>query len=174
MISINNLLYIEDSYYVTIGINGIFKCKSKDSIIGVNNSLSFTLKLNNLISSNNTDINYIKSFTTLLYNMVYNSQFGLVDYLYLKGIGFKVLSSSNILFFKLNYSHYIYYVLPLEMKVKVKKKNKLLKFSFFQEHSSRNVLNKLSKFRLTNIYTQKGIFKRNQEIYKKEGKKKQL
>lgn len=174
ILSLNNIMYIEDQYNMVVCSNGIFKIKSPASIITTNKTTTLLVRLNKLLNRDKIELKKLNTFTSLLNNMIYNSQFGLVDYLYLKGVGFRVLNSYNILFFKLNYSHYIYYVLPLEMKVTVKKKNKLLKFNFFQERISGNVLNKLHKFRITNIYTQKGIFKRKQEVYKKEGKKKQL
>lgn len=174
MISFSNYIYIEDLYYLTLGLNGAFKVKSVESIITFNSNLIANISLTHLNKSYYSNVRSLNSFKTILTNMLYNSQFGIVDYLYLKGIGFRVLQNNNTLFFKLNYSHYIYYVLPLEMKVRIKKKNKLLKFNFFQDRLARNVLNKLHSFRMTNVYTQKGIFKKSQLIFKKEGKKKQI
>lgn len=172
--TIGNYIYIEDLFYLTLGKNGIFKLKSLDSIISLNYELKLITTLVQLTSSKTNSPKYKNSFISTLINMIYNSQYGVIDYLYLKGIGFRVLNSQNVLFFKLNYSHYIYYVLPLEMKVDIKKKNKLLKFNFFQTRLAQNVINKLHSFRITNIYTQKGIFKKSQLIFKKEGKKKQI
>lgn len=172
--NIHNYIYIEDTYYVTLGKNGIFKIRSVDSITSIYNNFKLLTILSSINKSSLTNTQYLQSFKTLLSNMIYNAQFGIIDYLYLKGIGFRVLHNYNILFFKLNYSHYIYYVLPLEMKVNIKKKNKLIKFHFFQDRLAKNMINRLHKFRITNIYTQKGIFKKSQLIFKKEGKKKQI
>lgn len=171
---LDTFIYIEDTFYITIGKSGAFKMKSTESILAMNNKLSLLTYLSKVNTSRLVTLRYLYSFRSLLMNMIYNSQFGIVDYLYLKGIGFKVLHHHNVLFFKLNYSHYIYYVLPLEMKVDIKKKNKLLKFYFFQNRLANHVINKIHKFRVTNIYTQKGIFKKSQLIFKKEGKKKQI
>lgn len=172
---IHNFLYIEDTFHLSLGSNGAFKLKSLASIVTLNYKLSLSVNLCYLQFSTTVNNNkYLQSFITTLNNMINNSQFGVVDYLYLKGIGFKVFQTSNVLFFKLNYSHYIYYVLPLEMKVSVKKKNKLLKFQYYQDRLARNIINKIHKFRITNIYTQKGIFKKSQLVLKKEGKKKQI
>lgn len=171
---INIFIYVEDLFYLTLSSKGSYKLKSLDYILTYNNKLKLFNNSSFLLINNKLNKLNVISFKAILNNMIFHSQFGQVDYLYLKGIGFKVLNDSNMLLFKLNYSHYLYYALPLEMKAIVKKKNKLMKFQFNQSELARNVINKLYKFRLTNIYTQKGIFKNSQLIFKKEGKKKQI
>lgn len=175
---VKSLIYVEGIAYAIITASGTFKFKSSPDLLTVSDFMVLRTWKSNLHNTyslpNNSNNSLIKPFKKTFINMVFNAEFGLVDYLYLKGIGFKVLSSINVLFFKLNYSHYIYYVLPLEMKVLTKKKQRLLKFSFFQSRVSKNTISYLQRLRSANVYTQKGIFKKLQLISKKEGKKKQV
>nr|YP_009370819.1 ribosomal protein L6 [Pharyngomonas kirbyi]ARO47985.1 ribosomal protein L6 [Pharyngomonas kirbyi] len=174
MLTINNFTYVEDLFCVNITQNGGFKFKLSNSIIILNLKLKFNVLFNSFSNIRSSLKHNLFTSKKIFQNMNFNSEFGKVSYLYLKGIGFKVLNYLNVLFFKLNYSHYIYYALPLEIKVLTRKKNKLMKFQFFNEVHSKNIINKLSKFRVANIYTQKGMFKKSQIILKKEGKKKQI
>lgn len=177
----DNYYYIESNKLFIFNKINIIKFKLIENLFYFNidnniNNLNYSLSV--LFTKSKVYLNvskyYLRYLSLCNYHinvLSYLIKYGTVEYLYLKGIGYKVYDSMNCIFLKLGYSHYIYYFLPMEFSLSVKKKRRLLKFNYFNKWYMNNIIYKIQNFRISNIYTKKGIFRRNQLIIYKEGKK---
>jgi len=105
-----------------------------------------------------------KIFTELLNNICIK--------LKLVGVGYKVsvMNDSNLLHFKLGYSHSIYFKLPLHLKVEVIKGNRVFISGSSLEKSS-SFAAFIRSYKLPEPYKGKGILYVNENIKLKIGKK---
>lgn len=171
-----NLMYIENNFIVIFSKKGIFKFKIIDLCYFLFINYKYQVNITHLLINLSFDklkkyINLIKSIFFTIYNGI---NFGYTNYLFFKGIGYKMFNWFNFVFFKLGYSHFFYFVIPLEISIFFKKKKKVIKFYLLQNWKYSYIINKINSFRLYNLYTKKGIFKKLQYLFFKEGKKKQL
>ena len=171
-----NFIYLENNNIIFFSKKGIFKFKSIDLCYFFFYNFNYFVLNSNLIFNLykkyvNKYINLIKSLFISITNAI---NFGYTDYLLFRGIGYKIYNWFNFIFLKLGYSHYFYYIIPLEIAITLKKKKKVIKFYLLQNWYFSYVISKINRFRLYNLYTKKGIFKKLQYLFFKEGKKKQL
>lgn len=171
-----NFIYIENNSIVFFSKKGIFKFKSINLCYFFFYNFKYFILNSHLIFnlSKQSILKYVNLIKSMFNNIINAINFGYTNYLLFRGIGYKIYNWYNFVFFKLGYSHYFYYIIPLEITISFKKKKKIIKFYLLQNWYFSYVINKINKFRLYNLYTKKGIFKKLQYLFFKEGKKKQL
>lgn len=161
---LNNIFfYIEYSFFIFYSFLGIIKIKNKDLIF-------FFIKLNTLFSRKiNNNIIFFLKFIFLLINQGYTNKFKVI------GVGYRQFYSDNIVVYKLRYNHLIYKILPFNI-LTFKKHKRRKYFTLFS--LNKNELNKIMHiwltYRIKNIYTKKGFFKKNKQVFFKEIIKKLL
>ena len=153
--------YIECEYLVMYSSFGILKIRKQ--------SLIHLLVFKNSITS--YVINYnITYFLNTVYGSIingYTSRFKLI------GVGYRQYYSNNIVMYKLRYNHLVYNVVPLNI-ITYKKHKKKKFFSLFSLDSNKlnNIVHLWMTYRVPNVYTKKGFFKKGKTvIFKKIVKK---
>ena len=112
---------------------------------------------------------YISAF---LNNIISNSQHGSIARFRLTGRGYKSFPFIFTYLFKLGYSYLIFYTLPLPLRLKRKSKKKIF-YNIMGLWTSQTLLylNQIKCLKIPDVYCSKGIFKQNEQIQQKEGKK---
>ena len=91
-------------------------------------------------------------------------------YLFLKGVGFKVKKISNLLYFKVGYSHEIQIAIPSTIKITVLDQNKLILYGYNWPQLTQ-FASQLKQLKKVEPYKGKGILLKDEKILRKEGKK---
>jgi len=159
----NIFFYIEYDFFVFYSFLGIIKIKNKDLI-------TFYIKCNTFFSRFiNNNIVFFLDFIFVLINQGYFNKFKIV------GVGYRQFYSDNIVIYKLRYSHLVYNVLPFNI-LSFKKHKRRKYFTLFS--LNKNELNRIMHvwlgYRIKNVYTKKGFFKKDKHVYFKEIIKKLL
>lgn len=90
----------------------------------------------------------------------------------LYGRGYKALPFLHTYLFKLGYPYVLFYTLPLNIKLKKKKKRHFFqRFIGIWPHEVKLYLSNIKSLRIPDVYCSKGIFKKSEYFVKKEGKK---
>lgn len=151
-----SFFYIEFDFLILYSHYGVIKIK--------NDMLTTFFCKNNLLYSlfiNKNIVFFIKNIFILI-----NS--GCMNKFTLVGIGYRQFYSNNIVIYKLWYNHLVYKILPLDL-LTIKKSKKRKYFTLFS--LNKNKLNKVLhiwlSYRIMNIYTKKGFFKKNKKYYYK-------
>ena len=161
---LNNIFfYIEYDFLILYSYLGIIKIKNKDLI-------NYFIRFNTLFSRVvNNHILYFLRFIFLLINQGYFNKFKII------GVGYRQFYSNNMVIYKLRYSHLIYNILPFDI-LTFKKHKRRKYFTLFS--LNKNKLNKVMHiwltYRIKNVYTKKGFFKKNKKVFFKEIVKKIL
>lgn len=162
-ITSNLFFYLECDNIIIFSNLGIIKIK--------NNSLIdfFIIKYSLYSYWFNNSISFFFRHLFLLTSYGYTNTFKIV------GVGYRQFYSNNIVIYKLRYSHLIYKVLPLDI-LTFKKKKKKTYFTLFSLNKNKlnNILHIWLSYRIANVYTKKGFFKKNHTINFKEIIKKLL
>jgi len=91
------------------------------------------------------------------------------------GVGYRQMYANNVVVYKLRYSHLIYNVLPLDIITNKKQKRKTYHTLFsLNKNKLNNVLQMWLSYRIPNVYTKKGMFKKDQIVRSKKMVKKLL
>ena len=134
-------------------------------IIKIRNKLlkSFFIKKNTFFSLF-THYNII-SFVKLIFHTI---NFGYTNRFTLVGIGYRQFYSNSVVVYKLWYNHLIFKTLPLDI-ITFKKNKKRKYFSIFSLNKNKvnKIINVWSSYRIMNVYTKKGFFKKNNAYYYK-------
>ena len=125
-----------------------------------------------ILKKNNNKIilkkNQVNTYLNKIKKEIINNTYGWTIELLLNGIGYKSFYINKLLILDLGYSNLITYKISKHIKV-WNLKTKLFFFSF-NEIYLKNLINKIKKLSLPNIYTGKGILYNN-EIIKLKSKK---
>lgn len=162
--------YINVLYYKTIKLL-IFKYKFKLIYIKLNISYYFTIIYKKLFFKiNNNKIKFLNYIKTLLFEISVE----IYEKLNLIGIGFKVNLLNNfltqILMFKLEFSHFIYLKVKSNIKCLCFQYNKIFLINNIQNNII-NLICDIRSFKIINKYIGKGIFYYNEILkLKKETK----
>lgn len=113
-------------------------------------------------------IKYISNFLLLQCNRLY---FGNAMRFRINGRGYRLYNQWNHILFKLGYSHVINYTLPVQYEIQKKEKYQYFYKIVGVGIINNNILSNIKSLRIPNIYSKKGIFKQNDIILFKEGKK---
>ena len=160
-INSNIFFYIECNFFILYSFLGIIKVKNKDLI-------RFFWSKN--IIYTNYFINQISFFLHELFLLINNGYFNKFKII---GVGYRQFYSNNMVIYKLRYSHLIYNILPLDIITFKKKKNKKY-FTLFSLNKNRlnKILHLWLLYRVPNVYTKKGFFKKGKKYnFKKMVKK---
>lgn len=181
---VNNHTLHAHSVYVlrkSLGYFALYSQNQNSEHILVINSLlcNFYLKLPKLTSLFQTNNHLIlvckindstKSFSNTIENFLLGGVKGYFRRLHLKGLGFRTQVKNRRLICKLGYSHLKVLRLPLGLKIKRVKKQKLKIMSVNFSLLIR-VCELIRDFRPINLYKVKGILYRNETYKLKPGKK---
>ncbi len=114
-------------------------------------------------------------YRSLIFNMISGVSEGYVIEQELVGVGYRAKAQGQILELSLGYSHPIIFQLPQEVKLTAtteKGKNPLIKLESFDKQLIGQVAAKIRSFRKPEPYKGKGIRYEDEEVIKKEAKKK--
>ena len=158
---INKFLLGGDLFYV--------KWKNRNSILYKNH-------LNSIFVINNKFSFY--SYAKIIYNIqMLKNRLNLVFFgssvrFRINGRGYRLFSQTNHILFKLGYSHVINYTLPIQYEIQKKEKyQSFYKINGIGLQNLGNILAQLKYLRLPNVYSKKGIFRKNDITLFKEDKK---
>ena len=160
----NFFFYIENNYIILCSKLGIWK---------VQNTFFknlFIYEQNNLVSSyfDRSLMLYLKDLF-LIINFGYFSKFKII------GVGYKQFYIDNIVIYKLRYSHLIYKILPFQLlSFKKTKKKKFYTVFGINKNNVNSIVDMWTTYRISNVYTKKGFFKKNKKVYFKTVVKKRL
>lgn len=148
--------YIEFDFFILYSFLGIIKIKNESLT-------SFLSRYNSIYSWSLKDeiVFFLKSIF-LLINFGYYNKFKLI------GIGYRQFYSNNIVIYKLRYSHLVYKILPFDiLTFKKKKKRKYFWLYSLNKNNLNRILHLWLSYRIMNVYTKKGFYKKNQKYYYK-------
>jgi large subunit ribosomal protein L6 len=172
LLNTNNqmLIYSENNRFICGSALGYWKIKlSKEGYFYVNNvnvvNYQNSLKLNN----ENIEFYIDKFIIRYVIRCIY---FGNSIRFRIMGRGYKIYSQVNHMLLKLGYSHIINYTLPISYEIHKKdKNNSFYKITGLNRFQLNNILAVIKSFRIPNVYSKKGIFKKDEVVKYKEGKK---
>lgn len=151
--------------------NQLFFMKWKmANFIFIKNKTEYIFVLRSIFSSfDNFQFSYLINYLKFTLNLVY---FGSSVRFRINGRGYRLFSQSNHILFKLGYSHVINYTLPVQYEIQKKEKyQSFYKITGIGLENIGNILSQLKYFRLPNVYSKKGIFRKHEITLFKEGKK---
>ena len=157
-------IYIINTYFFYIEFDMLILYSSIGIIKIRNKLLKYFFIKKNIFFSLFTHYN-ILSFVKLVFHTIsygYTSRFTLV------GIGYRQFYSNSIIVYKLWYNHLIFKTLPLDL-ITFKKNKKRKYFSVFSLNKNKlnRIINIWSSYRIMNVYTKKGFFKKSNVYYYK-------
>ena len=153
----------------------LFKLKTKIILVNSKNLLKVT-KIPFLNNANNKKFNNEMQKTTiaLLKQLILELKNFSYQKLKLIGVGYKVFpvsaADSNLLNFKLGYSHQIFFKIPSEIKITCLKSTKLF-ISGESKKTVNNIASLIRSYKVPEVYKGKGILYENEKLILKEGKK---
>lgn len=109
-------------------------------------------------------------FRAILNNMIIGVNLGFSKTLKIRGIGYKVIKNGNILFFSLGFCHDIGYVIPEDVDINCNKS--LIVVSGIDKQRVGHIAAEIRSLKKPEPYKGKGIMYENEEVLRKEGKKK--
>ena len=137
------------------------------------------LKLNNIFLKKkdqeifflqNNDVKNFKFSINLIKNITKGLKNGFKIILELNGVGFKMIKENNLLTFDLGFSHKVYYNIPNDLKIEIKK-NKFLKiFGIVLNYVTQTAF-RIKFLKKPDIYKGKGFRYRKELLILKQGKK---
>lgn len=157
---------------ISINVNQIFiKGTFGEQTINYSN-LSFVISDNNLFISNTNScsLDYFQTFISLIQQSFKGVLTGYKEQLILIGVGYRCRIVDNKLELKLGFSHLINLSIPDFLKINCPKPNKINIIGANKQKIGEFVYN-LQNLRFPEPYKGKGIFKKNQKIIRKQGKK---
>ena len=157
---------------ISININKIcIKGTFGEQTINYSNLL-FVISDNNLFisSTNSCSLNYLQTFISLIQQSFKGVLTGYKEQLILIGVGYRCRIVDNKLELKLGFSHLINLSIPDFLKINCPKPNKINIIGANKQKIGEFVYN-LQNLRFPEPYKGKGIFKKNQKIIRKQGKK---
>lgn len=158
---INYLISANELLFVKIKLENNIYIKHKKTILHIYPKLLTEKKVKNL--------KYILNF--LLFSLK-NNYFGTNSRFRISGRGYRLFSEMNHILFKLGYSHVINFTLPIQYEIQKKEKyQSFFKITSIGTQNIGNFLYKIKTLRMPNVYSKKGIFRINELVHFKEGKK---
>lgn len=168
----NYIFYYNEINKFLLGSNLLYiKWKIAHSILYRNKLTSILLIYNKFshFSHSRFSIIYLINMFKNKLNLIY---FGSSARFRINGRGYRLFSQLNHILFKLGYSHVINYTLPFQYEIQKKEKHQsFYKINGIGLQNVGNILAQLKYLRLPNVYSKKGIFRKNDIILFKEGKK---
>lgn len=168
------MFFYNEINYVMLGNSLIFiKLKITPSILIQTKNSHLVLSINKLKQKNfHFEMVQLKYNFNLLLKQINLVFFGSAIYFRISGRGYKLFSELNHILFKLGYSHVINFTLPIQYEIQKKEKHQFFyKINGIGIGNIGNILSQLKYLRIPNIYSKKGIFKKNELCIFKEGKK---
>ena len=163
----NFFFYCECSKVFLMSYVGILKYKM--------NELNNFLLINNITCFILNFVFFLKKKTFLFYfffKTLIETVYGSSVKFKIIGLGYKSLYSNNLFFFRLGYSHLVFFFSDLNTSsIKKKKKKKFFKLYGFSSHLIATSFNETKKFRTPGIFSMNGIFNRKDFLSFKKGKK---
>jgi large subunit ribosomal protein L6 len=120
------------------------------------------------ITKNN--LKYCQTFIGLIKQIIKGILIGYNKELKLVGTGFRCEKTFTRLKLKLGFSHLISKKIPIYLKIYCKKK-RFINIKGKNIQKINEFSHNIQKIKFPNVYTEKGIFFKNQKIIKKQGKK---
>jgi ribosomal protein L6P/L9E len=115
----------------------------------------------------------LRSFYLKILFFLKQTNFFFCKKLYLKGLGFKVISieQNNVIVLKLGFSHFVQIKIPSKDQLTIYTNKNLILIEGLQKEKVGNFANKIKSFRLPDSYKGKGIWYKNETKILKEVKK---
>jgi large subunit ribosomal protein L6 len=162
ILSIKILKKTDELFLIIYGPFGFTVLKLDNLLIKKKNLQFFFVQIKN-IKKIKFSIHLIKSITKGLKN-------GFKLILELNGVGFKMIKENNLLTFDLGFSHKVYYNIPIDLKIEIKK-NKFLKiFGIVLNYVTQTAV-RIKFLKKPDIYKGKGFRYRKELLKLKQGKK---
>lgn len=151
------------TFLVIFGLLGLL-------FLPIRKEVSFSLQSNYLkiVSKINMLVNLNKS---IIRNILMIFSCGLKIQLQLRGMGFRSQLKNNQLILKIGYSHLIYFKIPIGIKIKRIKKQKLNIYGITNQLLYQ-VAEHLRNYRFPDVYKSKGLVYKGESFKLKQGKKK--
>lgn len=150
-----------------ICIKGIFG----EQTLNYSNLKLIILNDNLIIQNNNScSLSYLQTFVSLIQQTFRGVLTGYKEQLILIGVGYRCRIVNNELELKLGFSHLVNIPIPNFLNISCPKPNKINIMGANKQKIGEFVYN-LQNLRFPEPYKGKGIFKKNQKIIRKQGKK---
>lgn len=161
--------YNETNKFLLGSYLSYIKWKVSPSILYKNKSNCIILTHNKFSICFYSEITYLIHMLKNKCNFIF---FGSSARFRINGRGYRLFSQLNHILFKLGYSHVINYTLPIQYEIQKKEKHQsFYKISGIGLQNVGSILAQLKYLRLPNVYSKKGIFRKNDITLFKEGKK---